>query len=353
MKLRFLSLMLVALAVFVGCDKDDKITNPNTYTPTDSTWTDGAGGYNVRLNATTNGRFRYYDLTNRQVVEVSEAGSHSSALWQVAFSRYLGKVNGGASGDAGMTAVDLATIGNPDSVNFDSISTVPTVDSSAWQADRVARAVEGWYDYNPGTHEFLPSHKAYIVKTATGKYAKMEIDSLGNLSRSGVGLAVIKYVYQDDGTNNLRDSTKRVTLDCSNGAGFFSFATGGRVAVGDQWNSTSWDFKLEDFELALNSTINGLGTASAVMSDSSFDDITSGWNGGSPFFQDSYLSVFGSASDHPWFSYGAQHELSSKNHVYLLKTMGGTVFKMQIKNYYMIVDGASQGGWIQFRFKQL
>lgn len=352
MKVRLLTLMLAVLAfVVVGCEKDDDSpTNPGTYTPADSTWSDGSGGYNVRLNATTNGRYRYYDLANRAVVDVSEAQAGANNLWTLAFSRYLGKLNGGASGAAGVKGVDLAMLGSADSVNFDNVTT-PAIADSLWQEDEVSLAVTGWYNYDFMTHQFRPSHKAYILKSASEKYAKMELDSLV-AARSGIAKAFVRYLYQADGSTNLTGTPQRVELDCSSGAGYFSFANGA-VTVADPMTSSAWDFKIEGFDVKLNCPINGPGMASAVMSDSTFDEITNGSNGGSPFFQDSYLSVFGSASEHPWFRYGAQHELSSKNHVYLIKTAAGTIYKMQLQNYYLVVGGASQSGWIQFRFKQL
>jgi len=354
MKVRFLSMILVALVIFAGCEKDDNITTPNAYTPTDSTWTDGAGGYNVRLNATTVGHYRYYDLTNRQVVEISDAASHSNGLWQVAFSRYLGKTNGGASGSANMKAVDLAAVGLADSVNFEAIATAPAIADSLWHVDETTFAISSdWYIYTgPPLHQILSARKTYYVKSAAGKYAKMTIDTLRNSTMSSAGIATVRFVYQADGSTTFTESVHTVDLNATAGPAYLSFATGAAVVIADPLSSMAWDVMLDGYDIKLNGTIHGPGAAGALESELSFE-LTTSVPAGAPFFQDNYLSVFGDASTNSWFSYGAQHELGSKNHVYLLKTAGGTVFKMQMKNYYLIVNGASQSGWIQFRFKQL
>jgi len=315
-----IALALSALFFAVGCEKDDSTgpTGPGPYTPSDSTWSDGSGGYYVRLNATSSSSFRYYDLANRQVVSITDAEARTNNIWTFAFMRYSGKTNGGVSGSSDVRAVDLARIGHADSVNFDAVTSVPAIDSSAWESDRTSYALVDWWIYTgPPAHQILPSRKVYVLKTAGGKYAKMTIDSISDYGRSHVGTLAIKFVYQADGSATLSGPARWSNLDCSSGTAYFSFATGGAVAIADPMTSLDWDFQVSGFDIKLNSSLHGRGQAAVFAPDTTFDALLAAPIG-PPYAKDGAISVFGSLEVNPWFNYGAQHELISKNHVYIL-----------------------------------
>ena len=145
----------------------------------------------------------------------------------------------------------------------------------------------------------------------------------------------------------------RYNLDCSAGSAYFSFATGGAVVVNDPMNSTAWDFKVDGWDIKLNSAIHGPGQAAVSPGGTDFDAVTDAPNAPQAYMTDGLTSIFGTATEHPWFRYSDQHELITKNHVYLLKFPDNRIFKLQIENYYKIVSGSPQSGWVQFRFREI
>ncbi len=357
MKLRFLPILFAMVAIFVGCEKDDDSpTNPGTYTPSDSTWSDGSGGYNVRLNATSSSAYRYYDLSNRSVVEITDWQSSTNMVWDLAFRRFMGKTNGGASGGAGMKAVDMASLNFADSTNFDAVASVPAIADSLWMEDRMTLAIpdaDWWWYTGPPNHWILPTKTTFMIKTAIGKFGKVSIDSLALSTMSRAGMVTLKFVYQTDGSTNIGGAAQFATIDATTGPAYFSFSTGGSVAIATPSNSTAWDLMIDGYSIKLNSSLSGPGMAGAIKSDTTFD-ATVTVPAGQPFNQDGSISVFGTDSVMPWFNYlELNRTLLTKNHVYLLRTSANVTYKMQITNYYMVVGGTSQSGWMQFRFKQL
>jgi len=352
-----LSILLVCTTIFFfGCEKDDgSPTNPNTYTPTDSTWSDSTRGYNVRLNATSYSSYRYYSLANHDMVSISDAQASVSNNWELAFRRYYGKINGGASGGAGLRAVDLASLSISDSVNFEGVTVVPMIADSLWQEDELTLAIADsawWYYTGPPNHLILATRQTFVLKTASGKYAKMVIDSLAGSTRTSAGILTVKFVYQADGMTHLNGVEQLTTLDATANPAYFSFASGGAVSVADPMMSQAWDFVVDGFSIRLNSAASGPGMAASIKSDTTFN-ATLEAPVGPPYSQDMSVSVFGTESLDPWFNYNQQHELISKRHVYVVRTSANLYYKLQIENYYMVVGGASQGGWMQFRYKQL
>ncbi|MFZ5501215.1 MAG: HmuY family protein, partial [Candidatus Micrarchaeota archaeon] len=70
--------------------------------------------------------------------------------------------------------------------------------------------------------------------------------------------------------------------------------------------------------------------------------------GDAPLFPDVPSSVM---TD--WYNYnGMTHQLTSKSHVYLLKT-GGAVYKMRIESYYKNMGGVPTSGYYSFVWKEL
>ena len=358
---RLYIVLLVGLVFILGCSDAKSPTQP-AYTPTDSTWSDGSGGYYARLDATASGQYRYFDLDTRQVVSLSESAAATSSAWNLAFSRINGKLNGGAAGPLGVKGVDLATLGDADSTAFDSISSVPAIADDQWKEDVKNFVFSPWYDYDPVQHVLVPTRNLFVMKTATGKYAKVLVDSLINAGMPpNMGTIVLKYVYQPDGSTNLAEQAQYARLDGSDGSVFFSFATGGAVNVADPMNSTAWDIWFDAYDAKINASIHGPGTAAVYpmyLENNVFDAVTQAPSGTGQggYFNDAIASIFGAptVSGSEWYDYNpVVHEIVSKHHIYILKFPDATHYKLQIANYYLVVEGTPQSGWVTLRFKEL
>ena len=358
-KLYIVSLMLLAL--FIGCESDDDKgpTGPGEYTPTDSTWSDGSGGWFVRLDATSYERYRYYNLDAREVVDISDQQAGADDDWHIAFSRINGKLNGGASGPIGIVGVDLADIGHSDSINFDAVSSLPAIQAEQWEEDVVNLVFDGWYLYTgPPEHKVLPTHNLFVMVTAVGNYAKVKVDTIKNPAREDPGTLTLKYVYQPDGSTDLSGQTQEVDLDASSGLAYWSFARGGSVEVLDPTTSLEWDLMFDGYEARINGGISGPGQASVYpmyLEINDFDAVVSAPQGGG-YFADAIQSIFGAPTvpGSEWYDYNpVVHEIISKGHIYILKLPGDQYFKLAIVNYYYVIEGQPQSGWVTLRFKEL
>ena len=101
-------------------------------------------------------------------------------------------------------------------VDFDSVTTAPTegyvVDEMLkWEHPGMPPieysgnpAMKDWYEVKGGMPPLLISKKeVFVVRTADGKYAKMQILDYYDEEGRG-GFVTFKYAYQPDGTANLR-----------------------------------------------------------------------------------------------------------------------------------------------------
>lgn len=363
------AMAVLAILISGGCEKEEEKspTGPTPYTPADSVWEDGEGGWYARLNA-AGSSYRYFNLVDREVVSITDPEALTNSQWHLAFKGVNGKLNGGISGPLGVKGVDLATIGHPDSVNYERVTSLPAVDSLQWKFDQVDYAVNNWWSYDFISHTLRPTRNLYVLITATGKYAKMVVDSIKGARQTDF---TIKFVYQPDGTRNLSGPPQYAEISAASGVVYFSFAQGSAVNIPDPAASTEWDFAIditrartEGYLFKLNGSIHGPGSAAAYpmyQENNDFDAVTEAPATaiGQGYFQDGYGSIFGfpTRSGSGWYNYNpVVHEIVSKRHVYLLSipVSGGTAyFKLQIVNYYLVVAGVPQSRWVTFRFGRL
>lgn len=357
MNLKIAFLVLAVLVLGWGCGEDDNPADTGgTWTPADCTWADGSGGYYLRLNASSSASYRYYDLVGRQVVEVSDAAAAADNRWHLAFKRYAGKLNGGASGTLGVEGVDLADLGLADSTDFDAVTSVPPEAAGAWESDYLSLVFDGWYIYIPGQGVDL-TRNLFLVKCSSGGYAKVVIDSIwDHFIPPDMGSVRLRYVWS--ATTDLSGAARTATVTVESGRALWSFARGDTVNA-DPTASTDWDLMFQAYDVRTNSGVSGPGTAAVLpMGGAPFESVGT-VPAGAPFFTDSYASVFtGPVTDDgsQWYEYRQQnnvHELVSRRHVYIIKLPGDRHFKLQIQNYYLVVGGTPQSGWLTMRFKEL
>jgi hypothetical protein len=137
--------------------------------------------------------WRHFDLSSGTLVE-----NPGPLGWDVAFRRFNVMTNGGEgfAGQAG--ALDLGE------VPFDSVLSVPAdgYQTSVARRDSANAAFDRWYDYGFTSHLLTPKPRVYALRTADGRFAKLEILSYycpGALP----GCVTFRYVYQGAGGPDL------------------------------------------------------------------------------------------------------------------------------------------------------
>lgn len=133
--------------------------------------------------------WRWFDFSRGAVVE-----SPGPREWDLAFRRHDVLVNGGEGFDGEGGAIAL------EGVPFDSLVEAP---GSGYQPSEAGRdstnpAFEKWYDYGFTSHLLEPKPRVYAIRTADGRYAKLEIVSYycpGAVS----GCLTFRYAYQGSG----------------------------------------------------------------------------------------------------------------------------------------------------------
>ena len=202
--LYFLAISLVF--VFSACEDDDRAKAIS-------------GSYS--LNASASNHWVYFSFEKGDSVQVSDP--KNSTDWDIAFSRFMIKTNGGKSG---IGQADAAATYFTDQSGFDSIKSVvnyksyivfekddsvkvetrnPADDNNPIVTTIVLNPVlYKWYNMIHADNKTVIQSKktVYILKTAKGKYAKMYISSYyGDDNVSGHYKFV--YSYQPDGSDNF------------------------------------------------------------------------------------------------------------------------------------------------------
>jgi len=203
------TLALLALSVigFSSCSKDKKedtvtpalqATNVSNLAAGVNT-TNGGGG-----QPTSATKYTFYSLANDAQVATADS---NTTKWDVGFKGTTLIINGGNSGPGQGGALVQSGL-------FTDITTAPetgyAVDAAAGKAIPTGSG-NGWYNYDGATNIVTPiAGKVILVRTATGKYAKMEIVSYyqnapATPSPTSVSrYYTFRYVYQPDGTRNLK-----------------------------------------------------------------------------------------------------------------------------------------------------
>jgi hypothetical protein len=156
-------------------------------------------------------KFTLFSLRENKIIPNSDS---ATAKWDVGFRSTTVIFNGGSSGPGNGQAQVMTGI-------FDELLVAPETGYKVDAAPTYAVPTgsnNGWYTYTGSTgtppNTILPLAGKYIaVKTADGKYAKMEILSYyhGNPSLNDIPTKpgryyTFRFIYQPDGTTNLKDT---------------------------------------------------------------------------------------------------------------------------------------------------
>ncbi len=194
---RYLLFSVIILALLSACKKQDTSTPIQAQT--------------FEINATGSTVWKYFSFADNDTIAVADPANSNE--WDIAFQRYRVKTNGGESGNGSGSAANSYLKGQS---GFDALKVVSDT-TTFFADDSVDIAIQqGYATYvlNPvlytwfslefatqGT-QIVPTDYIYIVKTATGKYAKVWIKSYYSASNVS-GYVNFQYKYQPDGSKNL------------------------------------------------------------------------------------------------------------------------------------------------------
>ena len=190
-------LLLIITISFFACKKEN--TNVQIEAQT------------FEINSTGSNVWKYFSFDLNDTVTIADPAN--SNAWDLAFQRYRIKTNGGESGNGSGSAANSYLKGQS---GFDALTVVP--DTSTFKVDEsvdiavqqgyatyiVNPVLYTWFSLEFATQgtQIVPSDDIFIVKTASGKYAKVWIKSYYSASNLS-GYVTIQYKYQPDGSKNL------------------------------------------------------------------------------------------------------------------------------------------------------
>ena len=151
------------------------------------------GPIDYTVDATSTDAWQFFDFSRGSVVE-----NPGHRDWDLAFRRFHIIANGGPgfSGDAGIIRLE--------DTDFDAVSALPDaayVETTA-RRDSVNAAIERWYAYGWSSHLLTPHPAVYAVRTADGRYAKVQLLAY-YCPGAQPGCLTFRYVYQGAGGRSL------------------------------------------------------------------------------------------------------------------------------------------------------
>lgn len=147
----------------------------------------------ITIDATDARRWQFFSFAQRSVVARPDPRG-----WDLAFRRFQVIVNGGAgfAGDGG--ALDLGEL------DFDEVTSVPVsgyIGTTA-RSDSTNAAIGRWYRYSFTSHLLTPQPRVYAIRTADGRYAKLEFAGY-YCPGAEPGCVTIRFTFQGGGGPRL------------------------------------------------------------------------------------------------------------------------------------------------------
>jgi hypothetical protein len=143
----------------------------------------------VTVDASAEDRWHFFSFEEGTVVE-----SPGPLGWDLAFRRFQVIANGG---DGFMGTGGIADLGE---ASLEEIRAVPGSGYTGNTAgsDTINAAVQEWYDYSYFSHLLSPKPRVYAVRTADGRYAKLQF--VGYYCPGAMpGCVTFRYVFQGAG----------------------------------------------------------------------------------------------------------------------------------------------------------
>ena len=190
-------LLPVAISLLTGCSKSDP--GPAIQSQT------------FEVNSTSATTWKYFSFATNDTISVSDPATSNE--WDLAFQRYRIRTNGGKSGNgmgsaansflkgqAGFDALKLV----PDTTTFTNDDSIEIAVQQGYSTYIVNPELYTWFSMEMATQgtQIVPSDFIYIVKTASGKYAKVWFKSYYSATNAS-GYVSFQFKYQPDGSKNL------------------------------------------------------------------------------------------------------------------------------------------------------
>jgi len=281
----------------------------------------------IEIDASSREDWIYLSVSDG-IVDVTDPSQ--SEAWDLAFQRTSILTNGGTSGPGrgAARASDAAwgEMSESSTCGFveDDIATSPIPGSVPSTANL---ELNGWYDYDSNTHAISAGERSYVVRTASGSFAKLRIwnwaDGLYQLS-----LEAIETTFEPT----------RLELPAT-AAGewlYLSMSECGLVEVSDPQLKTGWDISVSRYQITTNSGTSGPGTGGALAQVASEigapmslpnGEFSIDVESGEP------LSSHNEVLD-GWYDYNpVTHALTPKDEVYWIRTTSGHLGLLEIEQY--------------------
>lgn len=194
-------LLAIGTLALASCSKDDEATPATPVTANTVTSLSAAGTTSSTGQPVAAKHYTFFSFVDNKQIAYTDS---NSTKWDVAFRGTTILINGGASGPGQGGAQVYTGL-------FADLITAPTtgynVDAAATKAIPTGSG-NGWYSYSSTTNVVTPiAGRVLAIRTALGKYAKIEIQSYyqnapaAPTSANPSGYYTFRYVYQPNGTS--------------------------------------------------------------------------------------------------------------------------------------------------------
>jgi hypothetical protein len=151
----------------------------------------------ITVNASSDTKWVYFSLSQGKILDIKDP---TSLEWDLAFRRGKVITNGGATNKFGQGAAL-----NMGEMQFHEVLKAPRdnyVEDSRQKTESENKELNSWYKYNFLTHKLTARKNIYALKSAKGKFAKVQFLSFycGN---DETGCIKLRYVYQGNGTSGF------------------------------------------------------------------------------------------------------------------------------------------------------
>jgi hypothetical protein len=239
-KLNLMLFFMMIILITSACSKSDSTTGPNTNTK-----------QSIMIDASSHSDWKYFSFSEGKVVEYSDSNN-----WDLAFNRYKIKTNSGTSGQGNAGVVDLGI------VDFNDVDKAPqnwyVVDDSItvvmMTADTYSanKALEDWYAMSGEMPPALTAkNNVYAIRTADGKYAKIQFTDYYNPQTTASGFISFDYVYDIPAGSNVVHHIQETTIDATSDSLwiYYNFKQGQIVNIDEPETSEKWDIAFNRFKI--------------------------------------------------------------------------------------------------------
>ncbi len=203
-KLVWVLILPVCLIFLYGCSEDDE--EEDIVVDSTSSASLNVVEYIVDASNKEADVWTYFSFAAGGAVAVADTAA--STDWDLAFHRLQVQTNSGTSSIGKSGAKNMGVM------DFSSLGTAPT-DGYVADTELEKKTMGGsvkyngnsemkdWYDMEGMPPDITSKNEVFAVKTADGKYAKMQF--LDYYNKEGTsGFVTIRYVYQPDGSTSLK-----------------------------------------------------------------------------------------------------------------------------------------------------